>query len=266
MGLKNTPRTMQRLIDKLLRGTSSFAGSLLDDIVISSESFDQHEMHLREILSRLRAANLTASISKSEFLIKSITILGHCLENGMIRPSDKHIENVIKIRPQKTKKGVRAILGILGYHRAMIPSFAEITYCLTELLKKDQPERSVRWDQRHTDALDKIKTILTTKPILAAPRHDKNYIIMSDATENTIASILAQEDDNGIERNVAYFSRKLLPRERNYSVIEKEALGILASCLRWHDWIYGHRIIVRTDHRALAFLDSTAQHNSTIAR
>lgn len=266
LGLKNSPRTMQRLMDSILRKTSDFAGCMVDDIVISSETFDLHLSHLREILSRLREANLTASISKSEFLMKSMTVLGYCLEDGLIKPSSKHIEAVLKIGPQTTKHGVRAVLGILNYHRAMIPSFAEITLCLTDLLKKNQPERNIRWEQKHTDALIKIKTILTSKPVLVPPRHDRGYIIMSDATQNTIAGILAQKDDHGIERNVAYFSRKLLPNEVNYSVIEKEALGILASCLKWHDWVYGHSIIARTDHRALAFLDSTAQHNARIAR
>jgi hypothetical protein len=188
------------------------------------------------------------------------------LEDGVIKPSSKHIETVLKIGPQTTKHGVRALLGLLNYHRTMIPSFAEITFCLTDLLKKDQPDRNIRWQQKHTDALNEIKRILTSKPVLIPPRHDRDYIIMSDATDKTIAGILAQKDDQGIERNIAYFSRKLLPNERNYSVLEKEALGILASCIKWHDWIYGHRVIARTDHRALAFLDSTAQHNSRIAR
>ena len=234
--------------------------------MISSETFELHEQHVLEILSRLRAANLTASISKSEFLLRSMTVLGYCLEDGVIKPSQKHIDAVLKIGPQSTKHGVRALMGMLNYHRTMIPSFAEITLCFTELLKKNQPERNIRWQQKHTDALEKIKQILTSKPILVPPKHDREYIIMADATQYTIAGILAQKDDDGVERNVAYFSRKLLPNEVNYSVLEKEALGILASCLKWHDWIYGHRVVARTDHRALAFLDSTAQHNARIAR
>lgn len=265
-GLKTSPRTMQRLMDMILRGTSAYASVLLDDIVISSPSFDDHVSHLREILSRLRAANLTASLSKSEFLLKSITILGHCLEDGLIKPSQKHVENVLKIGPQTTKAGVRAILGILGYHRHFVPSFAELTYEFTELLRKDQPEKGIRWEQRHTEALEKVKRILTSNPILVPPRHDRDYIIMSDATDKTVASVLVQEDDDGTQRNVAYFSRKLLSNEQNWSVLEKEAYGILLSVLKWHQWVYGHKILALTDHRALEFLDSTAQHNSRIAR
>jgi hypothetical protein len=266
LGLKNSPRTMQRVMDNVLRGLSSFCGCLIDDIVISSQTIDEHERHLRTVLSRLREANFTVSLSKSEFLMRSMTVLGYCLEDGFIKPSQKHIEAVLRIGPQRTKSGVRAILGTLGYHRAMIPNFAEITYPLTELLKKNQPDRNIKWQQKHTEVLERIKQILTSKPILVAPKHDRDYIIMSDATDHTVAGILAQTGDDGVEYNVAYFSRKLLPNEVNYSVLEKEALGILACCLKWHDWIYGHKVIARTDHRALAFLESTAQHNSRIAR
>ena len=79
MGLKNSPRTMQRAMDIILRGTSKYAKTLLDDIVIYSSSFEEHLNHIRDILVRLRRANMTASISKSEFLLQSMTILGHNL-------------------------------------------------------------------------------------------------------------------------------------------------------------------------------------------
>lgn len=55
---------------------------------------------------------------------------------------------------------------------------------------------------------------------------------MQHNTHFTIASILAQKDDHSVEQNVAYFSRKLLPNEVNYRVLEKEALGILAFCFK----------------------------------
>ena len=170
MGLKNSPRTMQRAMDTILRGTSKYAKTILDDIVIYSNSFDDHLNHLRDILKRLRRANLTASISKSEFLLESMTILGHSLQDGLIKPSQKHIENVMKITKQTTKQGVRALLGLLGYHRHFIPNFAELTYEFTELLRKEKPEKGISWQQQHTNALDKIKRILTESPSLVSTK------------------------------------------------------------------------------------------------
>lgn len=264
-GAKNSPRTMERLLKKLLRGTSAFANSLLDDIILSSETYSDHLAHITLILQRLREANLTASLSKSEFLMKSLTVLGHCLENGTITPSQKHVERILKIGPQKTKSGVRAILGTINYHHNMIPKLAELTYPLTQLLKRNAPEK-VMWQKEHTEALERIKNILISKPILVAPKHDRDFIIMADASDKTIAAILAQKDDQGVERNVAYFSRKLLPRQINYGITQKECYAIAAAVIHWHQYIYGHKILVRTDHSSLRFLNTAAKHNAMLAR
>jgi hypothetical protein len=205
LGLHNSPRTMQRAMDHLLCGlsslcgSSSFCGCLIDDIVLASDTIDDHVRHLKLVLSRLKEANFTVSLTNSEFLMHSMTVLGYCLEDGYIKPSQKHIETVLRIVLQRTKSGVRAILGKFGYHRAMVPKFAEITYPLTELPKKNQPERNIKWEQKHSDAVQQIKQILTSKPILIAPNHNRDYIIMCHATEKTIAGILAQKGEDGIE-------------------------------------------------------------------
>jgi hypothetical protein len=229
MGAKNSPRTMERLLGKLLKGTSKFANYLQDDIIISSNNFADHLSHIRAILERLRAANLTASISKSEFLITELEVLGRVIKNGTILPSQRHIDAINRIGPQRTKQGVRGILGLVNYHSQFIPNLAEITCCLTNLLKRGEPEKNIKWQQKHSDALETIKRIMTSKPVLIAPRHDKDFIIMTDAMNTAVSGILAQADDQGCERNVAYYSRKLLPREINFSTIEKECLAVVAT-------------------------------------
>jgi hypothetical protein len=259
-------RTMEKLLKTLLKGTSKFCQSLIDDVIISSNSFEEHLMHLREILTRLRQANLTASISKSEFLLKSLTVLGHVLEDGKILPSEKHVNAILKLGPQKTKRGVRRLIGMVTYYKKFIPNLAQLTCCFTDLLKKGQPEKNIKWEPKHTEALQEIKRILTSKPVLVAPQYDRQFILSSDATNLTIAAILSQIDDQGCERNIAYYSRKLLPREINYSVVEKECLGVVAACTHWHTWIYGHKILVRTDHSSLRYLKTAAKHNSRLAR
>ena len=81
-----------------------------------------------------------------------------------------------------------------------------------------------------------------------------------------IAGILAQCDDLGVERNNGYFSAKLKPHQKNYSVIEKEAFAVLQSCLKWQHIIYGYEVHVKSDHKALQFMDSVANHNARISR
>jgi hypothetical protein len=81
-----------------------------------------------------------------------------------------------------------------------------------------------------------------------------------------IGSVLSQVDDFGIEYVVAYASRKLLPREQNYSTIERECLSILWSLQHWEQYIFGRHVIVYSDHKALQWLGSMANHNSRLQR
>jgi hypothetical protein len=75
-GCKNSSKTMQKLIDKILRGIHNAADSFLDDIIVFSQSFEQHSFHLKEVLDRLRSAKLTAKVSKCQFAMKKVTVLG----------------------------------------------------------------------------------------------------------------------------------------------------------------------------------------------
>jgi hypothetical protein len=258
---------MQRLITILLRGTSKFASALQDNIVIFSNTWPEHCDHIREILKRLKEANLTASISKCEFAMKRLDILGWSVEAGEIKPCQKHVDAILKMAPQKTKKGVRALVGLVGYYRSLIPNLAHIIHDLTELLKRDQPDKNIHWQQCHTDALNEIKRIMTSKPVLVPPIFDgRGYILATDATITSVAGCLLQKDDQGVERNIGYFSKKLLPSQRKWSVLELECYGILTGCLKFHEIVYGFPILARTDHRSLEFLDSLSQSNSRVAR
>ena len=70
---------------------------------------------------------------------------------------------------------------------------------------------------------------MSRKPILACPDETKIFTLQTDASEKGIGAVLSQQDDKGQERPVAFYSQKLLPRESNYSTIEKECLGIVAA-------------------------------------
>jgi hypothetical protein len=249
-GLTGSPATMQRLIDRLIRGCENYASAMLDDFCIYSDSVAEHCQHLRQILSRLREANLTASISKSQFAMAKLEVLGFCLEGGFIKPCQKHVQAISQIQRPRTKSGVRAILGLIGYHRQMIPNAAEIMYPLTQLLRKNMPDK-IQWEARHDDALAKIKAVLTSDPVLAPPIFDgRPFILMCDASMHAVSGILAQSQGAGecIERNIAYFSQKLLDRQTRYSVLELEMLAILQSCLKFHEIIYGFPVIVIQYH------------------
>jgi hypothetical protein len=265
MGLKTSSMALERLVRRILNGTGEFTASLADDITIGSTEWPEHLTHVREVLDRLRAAGLTATAEKCQFALETMKILGHTWSNGKISPNSDKVDTILNLGPAKTKKGVRAILGMASYYRCYFPNLAENTHCLNELLHKDKPER-VKWLPQHTAALEAIKRGLTSKPVLAAPNPDKPFIVQTDATQHSVAAILTQIDDEGREHVICYASRKLLPREERYSSMERERLGIIFAVTKWEQWLYGQKIIVQTDHRPLQWLDSIANHNARLAR
>jgi hypothetical protein len=127
------------------------------------------------------------------------------------------------------------------------------------------PEKIV-WQDRHEQSLLKLKRCMTSSPILVAPNPDKDYVLTCDATQYTVAGILSQLDDQGQDRVVAYASRKLLPRERNYPTIERELVAICYCLEHWDQYVYGKHIQVFCDHRPLSFLQSVAQHSTRLAK
>jgi len=221
--------------------------------VIFSDSWEDHLKHIAIVLQRFREACLTLNKEKNQFCLETMQIVGYTLKHGKLLPSDDKIEAISKLGPAKTKKGVKAILGLAGYYRNLIPNFAETTYCLTELLKKNQPDK-VRWEQNHAETLETLKQNLISKPVLTGPKFDREFFVFTDATQKTVAAILAQKDDLGNENVIAYASRKLLDREQKWSSIERECLAIGFALTKWEQWLWGHKIIVITDHRPLQYL------------
>lgn len=122
------------------------------------------------------------------------------------------------------------------------------------------------WTERHENAFETLREALISKPVLRAPNPNRTYILSTDASMVALGATLSQIDDQGQEYAIGYFSRKLLPRERNYAVIELECLSIVAAARKFEQFIYGKKTKLFTDHRPLQFLHNMANTNSRLAR
>ena len=87
----------------------------------------------------------------------------------------------------------------------------------------------MRWNDKCEVAFNKPKDLLVASPVLKVVEPDKPCILQTDAYELAIGlgAMLSQLEENGEEHPIAFASRKLLPREKNYSVNEKECLAIV---------------------------------------
>ena len=123
---------------------------------------------------------------------------------------------------------------------------------LTDLTKKDQPNQ-LNWGEAQDRAFETLKGYIVNPPILRLPDFEKQFILRTDASNTGIGAILLQEE-SGVKHPVAFASRKLLTRERDYSTIEKENVAIVWAIQKFQNFLYGKEFILETDHQPLLFL------------
>jgi hypothetical protein len=116
-------------------------------------------------------------------------------------------------------------LGLFGYYRKFISEYSATATPLTDLTKRSAPIE-VKWTKLCDKAFKKLKKALCSEPVLRSPDFDKIFILHTDALDRGVGAVRSRKDADGVEHPVCYFSRKLLPREVNYSTVEKERLAI----------------------------------------
>ena len=172
-----------------------------------------------------KEAGLTAKPSKCQFAMSECTYLGHIVGGGTVKPEQDKLQAIKTFPIPRTKKQVRSFLGLTGYYRRFIPNFASIAVPLMNLTKKSEPDKVV-WTTKCNKAFEQLKEMLISAPVIRNPDFTRPFVLQTDASGYGVGAVLSQYDDEGHDHPVAYYSHKLLPREQNYSTVEKECLAI----------------------------------------
>uniref|UniRef100_A0A1X7TVH1 Reverse transcriptase domain-containing protein n=1 Tax=Amphimedon queenslandica TaxID=400682 RepID=A0A1X7TVH1_AMPQE len=263
-GLQGAPATFQRLVDQVLRGTEGFAGAYIDDIAIYSETWEDHMEHVEEVLTRLRAAGLTANPKKCKFGMSEVVYLGHKIGRGQVKPEVSKIAAVRDYPKPRSKTDKRSFLGLVGYYRKFIPHFASVAAPLSDLTKKNL--KVFNWTGECDQAFTKLKKLLCEAPVLRSPNLNKEMILQTDASNRGVGAVLSQIDNDGVEHPLVYVSRKLLPREERFSIVEKECLAVVWAIQTLAVYLYGKEFLLQTDHHALYWLDRVKSRNARLTR
>ncbi len=263
-GLFGAPATFQRLMDKILRPHTAYAAAYLDDIIIYSQDWQRHMVHLREVLRALRGAGLTANPKKCAIGRVEVRYLGFHLGHRQVRPQIDKTAAIAACPRPKTKKEVRQFLGLAGYYRRFIPDYSELTSPLTDLTKKEVPD-TVPWTEQCQQAFTQVKAALCGGPLLHSPDFSLPFLLQTDASDRGLGAVLTQEI-KGEERPVLYISRKLSKRETMYSTIEKECLAIRWAVLTLRYYLLGREFTLCSDHAPLQWLHRMKDTNARITR
>lgn len=263
-GLCNAPQTMCRLMDRVITTElREFVFVYIDDLLVVSKDFDTHLLRLRSVAKSLREANLTINLQKSKFCMKEIRYLGHIVGNGCIKPDAGKVDAITDFPVPSNIRQVRRFLGMCGWYQRYISGFAAIAAPITDLLgKRDR----FSWTAAAQESFDKLKTCLTSAPVLSHPDFSKPFVIQCDASQLGVGGVLYQVDENGEEHPISFMSRKLNTAQRNYSVTEQECLAAVLSLEKFRGYVEGMTFTIVTDHMSLKWLMSQKDLTGRLAR
>lgn len=154
-------------------------------------------------------------------------------------------------------------MGMTLYYRKFIQKFSAITAPITNLLKSKQGQ--FKWTTEAERAFNKIKTILTTPPILIQPNYKIPFHIHCDASEIGLGGVLMQTVEEN-DKVIAYYSTKLTPTKSRYSPTERECLAVIKAIEKFRPYVEGAKFAVKTDAASLRWLKNMKDPNSKLAR
>ncbi|XP_048580823.1 uncharacterized protein LOC116616199 isoform X2 [Nematostella vectensis] len=284
MGLSQAPAAFQRYMQDCLedlRDTTCIP--YLDDIIVFSQSFEEHVSDLRKVLQRLREHGIKLKPSKCKIFQREVTFLGHVVSEEGYRMDQESIKAVtdLKDTPPKTVGEVRRLMGLLSYFRRYVHNFATLAAPIYDLLtepkggtstksksrsSKSLSRQPVSWSEEHQRILETLIDTITSPPVMAYPDYQQPFILHTDASERGLGAVLYQRQ-KGTLRVIGYGSRSLTQAERNYH-LHSGKLEFLA--LKWaitekfRDYLYyAPKFTVYTDNNPLTYILTTAKLNAT---
>lgn len=239
----------------------------MDDILVATETFEEHLTVLKALFQRLAETGLTARPTKCLLAYQKLEFLGHTVSQGYTSPDPKNVEKLKQATRPQTKKDVRSFVSLCGFYQKYIKNFNAIAAPLTDVTKKGTPERIV-WTAECEEAYSTLKDKLASKPILQLPDLTRPFILRTDASNVGIGATLFQEgrENPAMLFPVAYASKKLNQAQQNYSVIEKECLSLVWGVQKFQPYLYGNKFKVQSDHQPLMFLATSRNLNTRLMR
>ena len=168
----------------------SFVVVFMDDILVNSKTKEGHAEHLRVVLQTLKVKQLYVKLSKCEFKLEEVSFLGHAICKEGIDVDPSKVEVGLKWETPKSIFEIRSFLGLTSYYRRFIEGFSKLAMPLTKLTHKDQ---AFVWDSHCESSFRKLKSRLTSTPMLVLPNPSEPFVVYCDAFKMGFGGVLMQK-------------------------------------------------------------------------
>ena len=245
-GISSAPGIFQRTIESLLQGIPQVVVRI-DDILVTGKTRNKHLEHLKEVLARLDKAGIRLKLKKCVFLQNQVIYLGHRINKDGIQPIEGKVRAIQEAPAPTNVKELQAFLGMLNYYACYLPNLSTVLAPLHELLAKDC---KWTWGKRQVEAFNQAKGMLNSSDLLVHYDPSKELVLSCDASPYGLGAVLSHIVD-GKERPISYASRTLSPAERNYAQLDKEGAAVIFGLKKFHQYLYGQKFKIFTDHKPL---------------
>lgn len=251
-GLCNSPSVFQRFINAVFRELVGKGIVLIymDDLIVLSNDETTGLKNLRIVLEVAGQAGLSINWKKCCFLQRKVEFLGHIVEDGTIRPSERKVKAVMCFPEPQNIRQVQAFLGLSGYFRKFIREYSRIARPLSNLLRANAV---YQFGDIEKNAFRQLKIALSERPVLHLYRPGAETELHTDASKHGYGAILLQRNaEDQFLHPVYYASGKTTPAEERYTSYELEVLAIVRALKRFRVYLLGIPFKIVTDCRAFS--------------
>eukprot|EP00253_Pinus_taeda_P032279 PITA_32279 len=241
-GLMNVWATFLRAMDIALVGEKDkFVLIYLDDIIVFSSNHKDHLQHLKNVFLKCRHFVISVSPKNSQFSLEERKLLGHIVYAEGVKINPARVQAIQTLSIPRSKRDIQSFLGKIKFVRRFIPNFAKLVKHITSMLKKGS---EIKWTDGARSSFEAIKQAIMEAPTLISPDYTREFYIFSFASYDTLATILLQKNDEGIEHPVAFFSKTLKEAKLRYDLIEKQAYALIKSLKAFRIYILHSKEVV----------------------
>jgi len=208
---------MDNIFDDLI--TEGVVVVYLDNILIFTETLEEHQRVTWRVMELLRKHNLFLKPKKCKFEKTEVEYLGVIISQNSVKMDPVKVAGVTEWPTPSNRKEVQSFLGFTNFYRRFIQGFSHLAHPLFDLTWKDT---EWRWGAEEQLAFDSLKEQITTAPILALPDNSRPFQIKADSSDFATGAVLSQQSpEDNKWHPIAFLSKSLSPVEWNYKIHDK---------------------------------------------
>jgi hypothetical protein len=220
----------------------------LDDVTVYSKNREEHIQHLTQIFERCRKYGISLNPKKTIFGVEEGKLLGHIISQAGIHIDPERIKAIAQLPLPHNKKAMQSFFGQINFVRKFTPDFVEIIKPLQKMIHKDA---EFKWDDERKGAFSNIKAAISRAPVLRSPDFNRDFFLYTFASDQSLAAVLTQKDDDNNEAPVSFMSTNIQGVELNYPAIDKQAYAVYKAVKHFRSYILKNHTKVIVPHPAV---------------